>query len=139
MFLFLISTSLILASGSSSGCSHKPGERHHDSLLVFLLHHTQINTFLCIGIGFYIDKWGGPLLSVMLAAFHLGGAIVMAGSATNRFNSYPLLVFGKVLAAIGDGSLDNAQHRIFSTYFSPGKGFAFSIGRCTLLLASNSL
>jgi hypothetical protein len=68
-------------------------------------------------------------LSVVLAAFDLGGAMVMAGSATNNLNSYPLLVVGKVIAAIGDGSLDNAQHRIFSTYFAPGKGFAFSIGK----------
>lgn len=67
-------------------------------------------------------------MSVILASFHLGGAMVMAGSATNNLNSYPLLILGKVIAAIGDGSLDNAQHRIFSTYFARGRGFAFSIG-----------
>ncbi|KAH9886734.1 MFS general substrate transporter [Cubamyces lactineus] len=87
-----------------------------------------VNTFLCIGLGFYIDKFGGALMSVILAGFHLSGAIVMSGGATNNLNSYPLLIVGKVLAAIGDGSLDNAQHRIFSTYFAPGRGFAFSIG-----------
>ena len=87
-----------------------------------------MNTFLCVGIGFSIDKWGGPLLSIILAAFHMSGAIVMAGAGTNNLNSYPLLILGKVIAAVGDGSLDNAQHRIFSTYFAPGRGFAFSIG-----------
>ncbi|KAI0742862.1 MFS general substrate transporter [Daedaleopsis nitida] len=87
-----------------------------------------VNTFLCIGLGFYIDKFGGAVMSVILAGFHLSGAMVMSGAATNNLNSYPLLIVGKVLAAIGDGSLDNAQHRIFSTYFAPGKGFAFSIG-----------
>lgn len=87
-----------------------------------------MNTFLCIGIGFTIDKFGGPIMSVILAFFHLSGSMVMAGAATNNLNSYPLLILGKVLAAIGDGSLDNAQHRIFSTYFAPGRGFAFSIG-----------
>ncbi|KAI0733869.1 MFS general substrate transporter [Irpex lacteus] len=87
-----------------------------------------VNTFLCIGIGFTIDKFGGPIMSVILAFFHLSGSMVMAGAATNNLNSYPLLILGKVLAAIGDGSLDNAQHRIFSTYFAPGRGFAFSIG-----------
>ncbi|KIP02537.1 hypothetical protein PHLGIDRAFT_290895 [Phlebiopsis gigantea 11061_1 CR5-6] len=87
-----------------------------------------VNTFLCIAIGFTIDKWGGASLSVILAGFHLAGTIVMSGAATNNLNSYPLLIVGKVLAAIGDGSLDNAQHRIFSTYFAPGRGFAFSIG-----------
>lgn len=55
--------------------------------------------------------------------------MVMSGAATNNLNSYPLLIVGKVLAAIGDGSLDNAQHRIFATYFGPGHGFAFSIGK----------
>lgn len=92
--------------------------------------HRQVNTFLCVAIGFSIDKWGGPLLSVILATFHMGGAIVMAGAATNHLNSYPLLILGKVIAAVGDGSLDNAQHRIFSTYFARGGGFAFSIGMC---------
>ncbi|KIK69143.1 hypothetical protein GYMLUDRAFT_35216 [Collybiopsis luxurians FD-317 M1] len=87
-----------------------------------------VNTFLCIILGFCIDKWGGPLLAVIMASFHFSGSIVMAGSATNNFNNYPLLIVGKVLAAIGDGSLDNAQHRIFSTYFARGGGFAFSIG-----------
>lgn len=89
-----------------------------------------MNTFLCVGLGFSIDKWGGPLLSLILATFHMGGAIVMAGAATNM-NSYPLLIVGKVIAAVGDGSLDNAQHRIFSTYFARGGGFAFSIGGST--------
>ncbi|TFY56012.1 hypothetical protein EVJ58_g7889, partial [Rhodofomes roseus] len=88
-----------------------------------------INTFLCIGFGFCIDKWGGAPLSVIFAGFHLAGSIVMAGAATNNLNSYALLIVGKVIAAIGDGSLDNAQHRIFSTYFAPGRGFAFSIGK----------
>ncbi|KAH9916238.1 MFS general substrate transporter [Amylocystis lapponica] len=87
-----------------------------------------VNTFLCVGFGFCIDRWGGAPLSVILAGFHLSGAMVMAGAATNNLNSYGLLIVGKVLAAVGDGSLDNAQHRIFSTYFAPGRGFAFSIG-----------
>jgi len=87
-----------------------------------------VNTFLCIGLGFAIDKWGGTIMSIFLAFFHLSGTMVMSGAATNNLNSYPLLIVGKVLAAIGDGSLDNAQHRIFSTYFAPGRGFAFSIG-----------
>ncbi|CCM05917.1 uncharacterized protein FIBRA_08155 [Fibroporia radiculosa] len=87
-----------------------------------------INTFLCIGFGYCIDKWGGAPLSVIFAGFHLAGSLVMAGASTNNLNSYALLIVGKVIAAIGDGSLDNAQHRIFSTYFAPGRGFAFSIG-----------
>ncbi|KAF9075748.1 MFS general substrate transporter [Rhodocollybia butyracea] len=87
-----------------------------------------VNTFLCIIFGFCIDKWGGPLLTVVMASFHFGGSVIMAGSATNNFNNYPVLIVGKVIAAIGDGSLDNSQHRIFSTYFARGGGFAFSIG-----------
>ncbi|EIN05923.1 MFS general substrate transporter [Punctularia strigosozonata HHB-11173 SS5] len=87
-----------------------------------------VNTFLCIGLGFTIDKFGGALLSIILASFHFAGSAVMAGAATNHLNSYALLIVGKTLAAIGDGSLDNAQHRIFSTYFAPGQGFGFSIG-----------
>ncbi|KIJ60911.1 hypothetical protein HYDPIDRAFT_116594 [Hydnomerulius pinastri MD-312] len=87
-----------------------------------------INTLLCVAGGFVIDRFGGPLLSVYLAAFHFAGALVEAGATTNHLNSYPVLVAGKVLAAIGDGSLDNAQHKIFATYFAPGHGFAFSIG-----------
>jgi MFS family permease len=96
---------------------------------IHLLSCFQVNTFLCIGLGFTIDKWGGALLSVILASFHFAGSAVMAGAATNHLNSYALLIVGKTIAAIGDGSLDNAQHRIFSTYFAPGQGFAFSIGK----------
>ena len=55
----------------------------------------QVNTFLCIGLGFCIDKWGGTLLSVILAGFHLSGSMVMSGAATNHLNSYPLLIVGK--------------------------------------------
>lgn len=67
-------------------------------------------------------------MSVILAAFHLAGAIVEAGATTNGLNSYHVLMAGKIIAAIGDGSLDNAQHKIFTTYFAPGKGFGVSIG-----------
>ncbi|KAJ7653771.1 MFS general substrate transporter [Mycena rosella] len=87
-----------------------------------------VNTFLCVALGFGIDKWGGPLLSVYLTIFHLAGSAIEAGSVTGSLRSYPVLILGKVVAAVGDGSLDNAQHRIFSTYFAPGKGFASSIG-----------
>lgn len=87
-----------------------------------------VNTFLCIALGFAIDKFGGPLLSAILAAFCLAGAAVQAGATTNGFNSYHVLMVGKIIAAIGDGSLDNAQHKIFTTYFAPGNGFALSIG-----------
>ncbi|KAG0706224.1 MFS general substrate transporter [Suillus ampliporus] len=87
-----------------------------------------VNTFLCIAFGFVIDKFGGPLLSVIFAAFHLVGAAVEAGATTNGLNSYHILMAGKIIAAIGDGSLDNAQHKIFTTYFAPGNGFGVSIG-----------
>ncbi|KAG2344649.1 MFS general substrate transporter [Suillus weaverae] len=87
-----------------------------------------VNTFLCIALGFVIDKFGGPLMSVILAAFHLVGAAVEAGATTNGLNSYHVLMAGKIIAAIGDGSLDNAQHKIFTTYFAPGNGFGVSIG-----------
>lgn len=95
----------------------------------------KVNTFLCVGIGFSIDKWGGSLLTVILTLFHLAGSLVMAGSATNSLRSYPLLIVGKVLTSIGDGSIDNAQHRIFSTYFAPGRGFAFTIGMSPAVLS----
>ena len=116
------------------GRYHQFGMNKLPSYIVFeRLIEPQVNTFLCIGLGFCIDKWGGTLLSVILAGFHLSGSMVMSGAATNHLNSYPLLILGKVIAAIGDGSLDNAQHRIFSTYFARGGGFAFSIGDLTPL------
>jgi len=43
-------------------------------------------------------------------------------------NSYSLLVVGRVIAALGQGSMEIAQHKIFATYFAPGKGFAVSMG-----------
>ncbi|KAG1720643.1 MFS general substrate transporter [Suillus lakei] len=88
---------------------------------------TLVNTFLCIALGFVIDKFGGPFMSVILATFHLAGAAVEAGATTNGLNSYHVLMAGKIIAAIGDGSLDNAQHKIFTTYFAPGNGFGASM------------
>ncbi|KAG1862373.1 MFS general substrate transporter [Suillus tomentosus] len=88
----------------------------------------MVNTFLCIALGFIIDKYGGPLLSAILAAFCLAGAVVEAGATTDGLNSYHILMVGKIIAAIGGGSLDNAQHKIFTAYFAPGSGFAMSIG-----------
>lgn len=88
----------------------------------------MVNTFLCIALGFVIDKFGGPLLSAILAAFCLAGAAVEADATTNGLNSYHVLMVGKIIAAIGGGSLDNAQHKILTAYFAPGNGFALSIG-----------
>ncbi|KAG1775533.1 MFS general substrate transporter [Suillus placidus] len=87
-----------------------------------------VNTFLCIAVGFVIDKFGGPLLSAILAAFCLAGFAVEAGATTNGLNSYHVLMVGKIITAVGGGSIDNAQHKIFTTYFAPGNGFALSIG-----------
>ncbi|KAF5347050.1 hypothetical protein D9758_011638 [Tetrapyrgos nigripes] len=83
---------------------------------------------LVIALGYSIDKWGGEVLCVVLSGCHLIGALLMAGSVTNGLDSYALLIVGKMFSAIGGGSLDNAQQRVFGTYFAPGRGFAFSIG-----------
>lgn len=97
----------------------------------------QVNTFFCIALGFVIDKFGGPLLSAVLAAFCLAGAAVEADATTNGLNSYHVLMVGKIIAAIGSGSLDNAQHKILTAYFSPGSGFALSIGERYASLSCN--
>jgi hypothetical protein len=49
---------------------------------------------------FGIDKWGGPLLSIYLTLFHLAGSAIEAGSVTGHLRSYPVLVLGKVVAAV---------------------------------------
>ncbi|KIM61697.1 hypothetical protein SCLCIDRAFT_865222 [Scleroderma citrinum Foug A] len=87
-----------------------------------------INTILSLFVGCLIDKFGGPLLLVILVSFCCTGSIVQAATATEKINSYSLLMAGRVIAALGQGSLDIAQHKIFATYFAPGKGFAVSMG-----------
>ncbi|KIM61696.1 hypothetical protein SCLCIDRAFT_25657 [Scleroderma citrinum Foug A] len=87
-----------------------------------------INTILSIFVGCLIDRFGGPLLLITLVSFYCTGTIVQARATTQNVNSYSLLVVGRVIAALGQGSLDIAQHKICATYFAPGKGFAVSMG-----------
>lgn len=54
------------------------------------------------------------------------GAFVIAGAATAR--SYPLMIFGKVTAALGDIATQIAYYRVFSAWFAPGGGFGTTIG-----------
>ena len=93
-----------------------------------LIFFSQINTILSIFVGCLIDRFGGPLLLITLVSFYCTGTIVQARATTQNVNSYSLLVVGRVIAALGQGSLDIAQHKIFATYFAPGKGFAVSMG-----------
>ena len=97
----------------------------YTSVLTFF---SQINTILSLFVGCLIDKFGGPLLLVILVSFCCTGSIVQAATATEKTNSYSLLVAGRVIATLGQGSLDITQHKIFATYFAPGKGFAVSMG-----------
>ncbi|KAG1823725.1 uncharacterized protein BJ212DRAFT_1296286 [Suillus subaureus] len=74
-----------------------------------------VNMFLCIALGFIINKFGG-LLCCSRGWCHYKG-----------LNSYHVLMAGKIIAAIGDRSLDNVQHKIVTTYFAPGNGLVLSI------------
>ncbi|KAJ6514571.1 MFS general substrate transporter [Mycena vulgaris] len=79
------------------------------------INNSQFATLVAVTNLFGIDKWGGPLLSVYLSIFHLAGSMVQAGSVTGHSHSYPILVLGKVVAAISDGSLDNAQINLIAS------------------------
>ncbi|KAI1051319.1 hypothetical protein LB505_014366 [Fusarium chuoi] len=54
------------------------------------------------------------------------GALVIAGAATCR--SFPLMIFGKVTAALGDIATQIAYYRVFAGWFAPGGGFGTTIG-----------
>lgn len=54
------------------------------------------------------------------------GALVIAGAATCR--SFPLMIFGKVAAALGDIATQIAYYRVFAGWFAPGGGFGTTVG-----------
>ncbi|KAH6674024.1 major facilitator superfamily domain-containing protein [Plectosphaerella plurivora] len=83
-------------------------------------------TALIMFSGIVTDRIGGAGAMLYGNLIMTAGAFVIAGAATAR--SYPLMIFGKVTAALGDIATQIAYYRVFSAWFAPGGGFGTTIG-----------
>ncbi|KAF5989001.1 major facilitator superfamily transporter [Fusarium bulbicola] len=76
--------------------------------------------------GILTDRIGGAGAMLYGNLIMTAGALVIAGAATCR--SFPLMIFGKVTAALGDIATQIAYYRVFAGWFAPGEGFGTTIG-----------
>ncbi|UPK93874.1 hypothetical protein LCI18_004809 [Fusarium solani-melongenae] len=83
-------------------------------------------TLLTMISGIVTDRIGGAGAMLYGNLIMTAGAFVIAGAATCR--SYPLMIFGKIVAALGDIATQIAYYRVFSAWFAPGGGFGTTIG-----------
>ncbi|KAF4445771.1 hypothetical protein F53441_10520 [Fusarium austroafricanum] len=83
-------------------------------------------TILMMVSGILTDRIGGAGAMLYGNLIMTAGALVIAGAATCK--SYPLIIFGKVTAALGDIATQIAYYRVFSGWFAPGGGFGTTIG-----------
>ncbi|CRK23883.1 hypothetical protein BN1723_003043 [Verticillium longisporum] len=83
-------------------------------------------TALIMVSGIVTDRIGGAGAMLYGNLVMTAGALIIAGAATGR--SFPLMIFGKVTAALGDIATQIAYYRVFSGWFAPGGGFGTTIG-----------
>ncbi|KAF4337751.1 ankyrin 3 [Fusarium beomiforme] len=83
-------------------------------------------TLLTMASGILTDRIGGAGAMLYGNIIMTAGALVIAGAATCR--SFPLMIFGKVTAALGDIATQIAYYRVFAGWFAPGGGFGTTIG-----------
>ncbi|KAJ4094131.1 hypothetical protein NW760_014437 [Fusarium oxysporum] len=83
-------------------------------------------TLLMMASGILTDRIGGAGAMLYGNLIMTAGALVIAGAATCR--SFPLMIFGKVAAALGDIATQIAYYRVFAGWFAPGGGFGTTIG-----------
>ncbi|KAF5641474.1 major facilitator superfamily transporter [Fusarium tjaetaba] len=82
-------------------------------------------TLLMMASGILTDRIGGAGAMLYGNLIMTAGALVIAGAATCR--SFPLMIFGKVTAALGDIATQIAYYRVFAGWFAPGGGFVFFV------------
>jgi hypothetical protein len=85
-------------------------------------------------VRFLCDRRARPikLMYVDAAAILYGniimtaGSIIVAGAATGK--SYQLMIFGRIVCALGDVATQIAAYRAFAAWFAPSAGFATTLG-----------
>ncbi|KAF5656055.1 major facilitator superfamily transporter [Fusarium circinatum] len=83
-------------------------------------------TLLMMASGILTDRIGGTSAMLYGNLIMTAGALIIAGAATCR--SFPLMIFGKATAALGDIATQIAYYRVFAGWFAPGGGFGTTIG-----------
>ncbi|KAF4435268.1 ferric-chelate reductase [Fusarium acutatum] len=72
------------------------------------------------------DRIGGAGAMLYGNLIYSVGSILGAGVVQTR--SYKFIMAGRVVRALGDIATQVAQHKVFSSWFAPGNGFASTLG-----------
>ncbi|KAL4889905.1 major facilitator superfamily domain-containing protein [Aspergillus ambiguus] len=85
-----------------------------------------MSTILVIPSGLITDRIGGVVMVVYGKLIYTLGSMLVAAATTVR--SYDFMVTGRIILSIGHISTQIAQYKMFSAWFSPGNGFAMTLG-----------
>ncbi|KAK8085996.1 hypothetical protein PG994_000970 [Apiospora phragmitis] len=83
-------------------------------------------TLLILGTGLLTDRAGGAGALFWGNLVYSLGSILVAGAAQAR--SFPFMIGGRIVLAVGDISTQIAQYQVFSSWFAPSGGFASTLG-----------
>ncbi|KAF2137932.1 uncharacterized protein K452DRAFT_97120 [Aplosporella prunicola CBS 121167] len=103
-------------------------ELHIDNTKFALLEASEdfMVTVLIMFSGLATDRVGGAGAMLWGNALFTVGSILIAAAATVR--SFKFMIFGRVVAALGDIATQVAQYKVFSSWFAPNHGFASTLG-----------
>ncbi|KAF7192011.1 Major facilitator superfamily domain-containing protein 1 [Pseudocercospora fuligena] len=85
-----------------------------------------MTTALILFTGILTDRIGGAGAIFYGNIIYTLGSIIIASATTVR--SYHVMMDGMIVQALGDIATQVAQYRIFSSWFAPSNGFAFTLG-----------
>ncbi|KAK5045191.1 hypothetical protein LTR84_009524 [Exophiala bonariae] len=85
-----------------------------------------VDSILILITGFATDRFGGASMLFYGNIVYSLGSLLLAAAAHIR--SYPFMIVGHVISALGDVSTQVAQYQVFSSWFAPSNGFASTLG-----------
>ncbi|KAK8005847.1 hypothetical protein PG991_012144 [Apiospora marii] len=85
-----------------------------------------MTTLLILATGLLTDRTGGAGALFWGNLVYSLGSVLVAGAAQAR--SFPFMIGGRVVLALGDISTQIAQYQVFSSWFAPSSGFASTLG-----------
>lgn len=85
-----------------------------------------MDSILILVVGFMTDRFGGASMLFYGNIIYSIGSLLIAAAAHVR--SYPFMIVGHIISALGDVSTQIAQYQVFSSWFAPSNGFASTLG-----------
>lgn len=85
-----------------------------------------MTTALILFTGILTDRIGGAGAILYGNIIYTIGSMIIASATSIR--NYRVMMGGMIIQALGDVATQVAQYRIFSSWFAPSNGFAFTLG-----------